>query len=256
MYLISGMHRSGTSLIAQLFHRAGADLGNPETLYGPDHWNPDGYFEQQAILAVNIPLIHGPWGKLAYFHLPSTQTILRRSQRFRAQIVSVAAEYNDRIVKETRFCLTLPAWLQHGTQVPAILICLRHPAAVAQSLKRRNWIGQQLVYGLWQTHVQRLLQAAAKIPTWIIRYENILDRERFAVEFGLAARFFGIHLNESQLKQLYHDSVKPGYNHHRDNRDDLPAAVNDLWQNLLTRHAEQQDGTARSTIPGTTHHQT
>ena len=39
------MHRSGTSLVAQMFAEAGADLGNVDSFYRADKWNQDGYFE-------------------------------------------------------------------------------------------------------------------------------------------------------------------------------------------------------------------
>ena len=252
MYLISGMHRSGTSLVAQLFHRAGADLGNPDTLNGPDRWNPDGYFEQREVQAVNIPLIHGPWGKLAYFRLPTTRTILRRADRRHSQIAQVASVYKDKIVKETRFCLTLPAWLEHGAEVRKMMICLRDPAAVAQSLSRRNWIVRALGYRLWMIHLQRLIQHVSGIPTWIVRYENILDPERFSAEFGSAAKFFGLELDEQQLLQLSQKSVKPLFNHHQDQAAELPAGIRDLWQELLARHANQSDTAARPEIPKAT----
>ena len=70
MKLISGMHRSGTSLVAQLFFEAGADMGNPSTFYPTDKWNSDGYFEQTDILAINQPLINGFLGRFSYFWLP------------------------------------------------------------------------------------------------------------------------------------------------------------------------------------------
>ena len=240
MYLISGMHRSGTSLVARLFHRAGADLGSPDTLYGPDRWNPDGYFEQKEIQAVNIPLIHGAWGKLAYFRLPATRTILRRAARRHAQIASVAAKYQDKVVKETRFCLTLPAWLAHGAQFRGIIICLRDPSAVAQSLRRRNWIVEGLGYRLWLAHVQRLLQHAGDIPTWLLRYENILDPKSFPSEFEPAARFLGLQLDDQWLAQLCQENVKPAWDHHRAHAAKLPPEVHQLWQKLLSQHADQR----------------
>jgi hypothetical protein len=125
--IITGMHRSGTSLIAQLFYRAGADMGDPDTFYRPDRWNPEGYFEQPTIHAINMPLINGMWGKLAYFRLPSTETILRRAERREEQIKNTASQYEGKVIKETRFCLTLPAWLKYGATVNKVLICLREP---------------------------------------------------------------------------------------------------------------------------------
>ena len=102
MRIISGMHRSGTSLVARLFFEAGADLGDPATFYPPDRWNPGGYFEQPAIHAINMPLINGPFWKFAYFRLPSTRTILRRARRKSDAIAAAALAYRGRVVKETR----------------------------------------------------------------------------------------------------------------------------------------------------------
>lgn len=240
MYLISGMHRSGTSLVAQLFHRAGADLGSSDTLYGADRWNPGGYFEQKEVQAVNIPLIHGPWGKLTYFRLPNTSTILRRAARRQQQIATVAAKYQDKVVKETRFCLTLPAWLAHGAQIRLIIICLRNPSAVAQSLRRRNWIQERLAYRLWQIHLQRLLQHVGEIPTWLVRYDHLLDPEKFSAEIGPAARLCGLQLDQQRLRQLCQENVKPTWDHHCERTPDLPPEVESMWQKLLSQHADQR----------------
>ena len=94
MRIITGMHRSGTSLVARLFYEFGADMGTPEYFYRPDKWNPEGYFEQPDIHAINMPLINGPWWKLAYFWLPSTKrkkpSLSRnRSSLFHRQLVEL-----------------------------------------------------------------------------------------------------------------------------------------------------------------------
>ncbi|MCK5221967.1 MAG: hypothetical protein KAR14_10335, partial [Candidatus Aminicenantes bacterium] len=102
MKLITGMHRSGTSITARLFYEAGADMGDPDKFYPGDKWNPDGYFEQPKFHSVNMPLINGPWGKLSYFRLPSEKTIIRRARKFSKIIPEIAKEYKGKVVKETR----------------------------------------------------------------------------------------------------------------------------------------------------------
>ncbi len=136
MKLILGMHRSGTSLMARLAMEAGGDLGDPNTFYSGDKWNPDGYFEQVDIHKVNMPLINGPWGKFAYFKLPSTETILSRSEKLASLIAEYGKKYEGKVIKETRFCLTLPAWQKHGANIEKVLVCLRHPSEVAGSIKK------------------------------------------------------------------------------------------------------------------------
>ena len=214
-------------------------MGDSETFYRPDQWNADGYFEQIDIHAINMPLINGPWGKFAYLRLPSTETILARAKRRHDQIVRTASKYLNKVVKETRFCLTLPAWIAHGARFHSAIVCLRHPSAVVQSLCRRNWITRGLGYRLWLTHIRRLLSHVGDIPVWFVQYENILDESTFATEFEPATRFFGLAMTDERLAQIYRKNVKPSWNHHSNFDAGCPESVDRLWQQLLARHAGQ-----------------
>jgi len=122
MKIITGMHRSGTSLVAKILFEAGADFGSPESFYPKDKWNTEGYFEQPDIHRINMPLIHGRLGKYAYFKLPSTATILRRAERLSTKIAEAIRTYRKKTVKETRFCLTLPAWIKYDAPVSHVII--------------------------------------------------------------------------------------------------------------------------------------
>ncbi len=61
MKIITGMHRSASSLVSRLFFEAGADFGPTETMYDANKWNPDGYYEQVDFHTVNIPIVNGPF---------------------------------------------------------------------------------------------------------------------------------------------------------------------------------------------------
>lgn len=239
MKIITGMHRSGTSLVGRLFYEVGADMGNPATFYAADHWNPDGYFEQMEILAINRSLIHGVFGRLAYFRLPSAETILRRARRMVEKIRSTGEKYRGKVVKETRYCLTLPAWLKHGVPVDRILVCLREPLAVARSLKKRNRITLRHGYRLWLEHNRRLLQAVGDIPLWFVSYRRLLDHSTSEAEIRGALQFFGLTVSSSRLAELQQRCVKPDMDHAPNMRADYPQSVEVLWQDLLFRHAQQ-----------------
>jgi len=148
-----------------------------DQFYRADKWNPDGYFEKTEFHAVNMPLINGPFGKLAYFSLPSTKTILRRSKRFSREIENISEKYKGKIVKETRNCLTLPAWLKYGCSVEKIIICLRDPIHVAYSLKKRNHAMLIHSYRLWYEHNIRILQHAKNIPNWFVYYHTLVQNK-------------------------------------------------------------------------------
>ena len=121
-----------------------------------------------------MPLINGPWWKFAYYRLPSTKMILKRSEKRAEQIQHTAQAYRGKVIKETRFCLTLPAWLKYGAEVDKILICLRDPIPVARSIQKRNTTALRHGYYMWHLHNDRILEHAevADIPIWIVDYNN------------------------------------------------------------------------------------
>ncbi len=151
----------------------------------------------------------------------------------------MAADYRDKVVKETRFCLTLPAWLEAGAQVDGILVCLREPIAVAQSLHKRNksTIGHGL--RLWLTHNQRLLDAAGDIPVRLISFARLLDPATFAAEIGAAFRFFQLNAPAERIQEFGKTVVKPDLNHSQNQKTNYPPAIAKLWDDLCQRHAVQ-----------------
>jgi hypothetical protein len=239
MQIISGMHRSGTSLMGRLFHEIEADLGAVEHFYPADKWNPEGYFEQQDIYAINTALIHGLWWKFAYFHLPSTETIFRRAAKQALHIQQTAVKYYGKIVKAPHFCLTLNAWLEHGAQISHILVCLREPIHVACSIRKRNLISIDRALELWFLHNQRLLEQINDLPVWFVRYEHILDNELFREEMRAAFCFLGFAVTDNTLEDLYNTCVKPSMNHQQERLFKYSPKIETLWQHLLQRHQAQ-----------------
>ena len=225
--------------MAQLFFEAGAPMGDPATFYRPDRWNPDGYYEQPDIHAINMPLINGPWGRLSYFWLPSAAAILRRSQKLAPQITATAEKYDESVIKDCRFCLTLPAWQAHGAVFEKVLICLRDPHAVALSLKRRNRIPDRLAYHLWRVHHASILHHAADLKSWYVYYPNLLDPQTFERELAAALDFLEVPLAAAARRDLWSRCVKQDLNHAQRRSVVYPQKIQDLWQDLLRRHEAQ-----------------
>ncbi len=240
MNIITGMHRSGTSLVARLCHLAGADLGNPETFYPGDRWNPAGYFEQLDIHAVNIPLVNGAWGKLTYLAPPSTKTILWRARKQAAQIARTAEDYRGKIVKDCRFCVTLPGWIRHHAQVDRLLVCLREPDEVARSLKKRNRATRRHALHLWWLHYQRLLENAWGLPVWLVNYENLRKEATFQIEMRSVFDFLKIEAADDVLRGLYRDHVTSSSSRGGGQCRRYPDHVDLLWQRLRELHARQR----------------
>ena len=244
MRIISGMHRSGTSLVARLAYEAGAPMGKLEEFYRPDKWNPEGYYEFPEIHAINMPLINGPWRKLAYFHLPSTRTLLRRASRRESEIRRAVGLYQGMVLKETRFCLTLPAWQEYGASIDAVIFCLRDPIQVACSLRRRNKIPLSLGMKLWVLHNQRLLENCDAVPITFVYYNDLLDQRACTGEIRRMFAALRLEVGDEAIESFQSKVVKPGMNHHPRIEYPYPEAVRRLWDALRQRHAAQLRSTS------------
>ena len=63
-FVIVGMHRSGSSLVARIFHEMGVYLG--EELMGPDFANLEGFYENMDFVRLNNTLmteVDGDWNR-------------------------------------------------------------------------------------------------------------------------------------------------------------------------------------------------
>src|SRR4051794_6148952 len=63
---ITGMHRSGTSMVARLLHASGLHLGAESDLMAPQPDNPDGFCEHLKFLAINEDRLNGQGGGWDY----------------------------------------------------------------------------------------------------------------------------------------------------------------------------------------------
>jgi hypothetical protein len=225
--------------MGQLFYAAGVDMGDPATFFPADRWNPDGYYEQSDVIAVNKALLHGPYGKFAYFFLPSTRTIMKRARKHAEQLKGIAQKYQGKAIKEPRFCLTLPAWVEHGAEIERLILCLREPIQVAQSIQRRDLGLIRHGLYLWYTHNKTLLEHIGNIPVWYVRYSYIIGEDTRREELGRAFQFFGHDLSDERLKTLADECIKPGLHNHTQTTHVYPKHIRRLWDDLCARHAAQ-----------------
>ena len=208
MQLICGMHRSGTSLVGQIAHKAGANFGNQQDFWPADRWNPQGYFEQKDIIAINKKLINGRLGKFHYFFPPDENLIAKRVRSCEAELKLLAQKYADNVVKENRFCLTLGEWLIAGAHITRILIVVRHPIGVARSLRKRYHLPAVISDRLWYTHLQRLENTIVHIPTKYLWYDDFVSSPA-GTQLGLEKIAWLTGLDISSLHNAAEGVIRP-----------------------------------------------
>jgi len=179
MILITGMQRSGTSLVSKLLATLGVSFGDPADHIPADRWNPGGYYEARSVMDANSRVITGlprhasaltTWlSKIAYLRMPARAAIASRALRQRPVITALGERFRDGAVKDPRFCLTL-RWWREWAPVGHVVVCLRDPAAVVDSLRRRHCIPRWLGARFYAWHVDALL---AGLPGCAVAFVDV-----------------------------------------------------------------------------------
>jgi hypothetical protein len=189
---ITGMHRSGTSLLARVVNLLGVPLGDESALMGPGPDNPSGYWENRAVKELDDellahlggawdqpPLLTGDWAldpSLDPFRTRATEILARDY---------AGAPQGRAGCKEPRLCLLHPFW---RTVVPigATVVVVRDPGEVVASLARRNGMDPAQGAALWL----RYLFAATTVPALVVALDDLTDKPeptavRLAAHLGL-----------------------------------------------------------------------
>lgn len=131
--VVLGCHRSATSLVAKGLHQAGVHMGRD--LLGPSRHQPEGHFENVAILRANdsaLARVGKSWQEPGVVEADNGEV----GHAIEQNIV----EANNGLVgwKDPRTCWTWPLHEPHLGDDPILVCVFRRPNRVAESLHRRN----------------------------------------------------------------------------------------------------------------------
>ena len=180
-YLVLGMHRSGTSAVTQLLALAGATL--PQNVMPGDEHNAKGYFEPWKIAQFDDERLRAAglaWDDPFAFPFRALAPALERQWKARAATVLVE-EYGDAawpLIKDPRVTILLPLWravlAKAGLPVRCV-IPVRHPLAVAGSLRRRDGFSDQKSVLVWTSYMLAAEAYTRDLPRAFVAYDALLD---------------------------------------------------------------------------------
>ena len=235
---VLGMHRSGTSAMAGHLSIAGAWAGDPEQLMPAGPFNALGYFERRDTADALDDLLHQLGGVWSAPPLGSLNRLSLEPHRDRLRGIfdTVAAgvpEGRIPLVKDPRlslFASELPTILGSSE---GIVVCVRHPLAVARSLRRSEGIPLTTGLALWElynaTICTGLSGRAVRVRAFGPEHHDQMKLDSFVDDvfsaFGCVPR-----------KGLESANVVPGLIHGFADAEDeqqwLSAAQVSLWQAL------------------------
>ena len=254
--IVAGFHRSGTSLVCQLLHRAGLFLGYD--LLKPAFSNPHGHFEDTEILNLHRQiivdngrtwLVDRPFlPVISEYHWRRMEGIVRRRN----------AEHDLWGFKDPRVCLFMMVW-KYLLPETKVLLVYRHFSDTTYSLGRRQstelfskptgpqriyrrfWEEPDLALRMWLTHNDALLTFARTYPDDTLAVSLDMVENGFPVITAINRRW-GLGLDEVPPSEVF----DPGATYRRRGKQpisdrSLIGRIDATWQALeqLGKQTEQ-----------------
>lgn len=221
--IVAGFHRSGTSMVSQLLHRAGLFLGYE--LLEADSSNLYGHFEDVEIERVHKRvltdngenwLISKPFlPVISEYHWCQMRSIVERRN----------AEHTLWGFKDPRVCFFLPAW-KHLLPNARVLLVYRHFADSTYSLGKREsnslflnqgnvylhekfWEAPDLGLRMWLTYNNALLDFARAYPEDTMVVSLGMVQDGFPLVWAINQRW-GFALEDTPGAEVFDPTVTTG----------------------------------------------
>lgn len=177
IFLILGMHRSGSSLLTQLISKLGVHLG--DEIMKADRFNPDGYWENLRVVDLHNRMLEEEGNQwYAPAHPIDTTGLLKKYREEALSLVSVMdRQGSDWVWKDPRMPLFLDFWLEilKGRNINFV-ITNRSPSAIAASLLHRDAIPMQISLDLWEMTIgMTLSRIKFSDDHLIINYDQLMQ---------------------------------------------------------------------------------
>lgn len=178
IWIVAGMHRSGTSLVAGLLHNTGIHFGDDKTFLAADKANTTGYFENTEFKGLNDAILGKYKVKAWNTEIPTP----KNAGRYNIKVQNILQRYNEAYenwgAKDPRFCLTWQAW-NFDPEHTIFIIPYRNPLEVANSLFKRDKLPIEKGLALWNIYNQRILKTQEYFEVLTVNYNNVLQGTEF-----------------------------------------------------------------------------
>lgn len=151
--VVTGMHRSGTSLVSRIVNLLGVSLGPPSGLMEAKPDNPAGFWENKSITQFNDDLLAALGGR--WDDPPVLEDGWEEAESL-TPLVDDARRLLDRLFgsaelagwKDPRMSMLLPFW-RRAADIDRTILVIRHPLAASRSLESRDGMDLERAAQLW-----------------------------------------------------------------------------------------------------------
>lgn len=213
IFIVLGMHKSGTTLVSQILHHSGIDMGDFDEGISYDKGNK---YERQSVLKMDQEILGAVDDTVIDLH--STRRVGNRQdqlERMRAIVADCEARFPDWGFKEPRSVLVYDMWREVLPEHRIVAI-YRDPVQVWSRFRRqgkrfyRNFRLAHKYLAMWQDHNLNLVRFLEETSCeyLLLNYRDLMGDER---AFSLLQDFVGRPLNDRRKPGLYRNRAKRSF---------------------------------------------
>lgn len=233
-FVIWGMHRGGTSLLAGAMRVFGAEACGRQL--PADRYNPRGYFENQELMGINEAMfseLGQRWYSLGSIGHEQLEILIKSGHLDKAIqfLKAQASEAPVVLLKDPRMARLGLLWQKAFADIennPYSVVVWRDPRAVAASLRTRAQnlkfpapvIDERYSYILWLEYMYAALLYTAPYPRALVNYDQFLSAPAASLK-GIASTL-QFPLSENGLGEFCNTFVDSGLNHYPPHESALP----------------------------------
>ena len=215
---ILGMHRTGSSLLAELLGAFG--FQTPAQTAGPAPDNPRGFFEPTEIVEEHDSWLAKNglrWDSVSM--LKCDENIPSTTNKLKNLLIKNFPGNKPSVLKDPRLSLCLPVWKDVVDDLNLddhYIITFRNPADVAASLLARNSISEEHACLLWlvyslsaELNTRGKSRSFINFPSWTRAPNNELRRVQKDLGISFSATSLTKTLKNIYFKKYVHHNVPP-----------------------------------------------
>jgi hypothetical protein len=193
---VLGMHRSGTSLTAEIVHSMGFAVPG-HSLDAIDSINAHGFWESQEVVDFDEGVLSA--AQLKWYHICPVGHIFKNTREFDKRVAEMSeflkvesGKHGSLVIKDPRLCLLWPLWFaaaDRSVYDVKVIFVNRHPSSIASSIKKRDGFSTFSVHLLWLYYFFSVFSAKDFPELLYLNYEDILADDW---ETELISGFLGV----------------------------------------------------------------
>ncbi len=211
LYVVLGMHRSGTSAVARALQVFGVDLGD-HLMPAEQGNNPKGFWEDIDAHLVNqgaLAALASSWDRVRPLDADERELLCGDElTRQAAEVLRRKTAGGVRFgFKDPRTAIVLPMWQRAFADcalAPRYILAVRNPQSVASSLRKRDGMDTAQAYWLWLHHTLASLDALrTPAPAAVLDYDALLLQPD--AQLQRVARLLGCEVDAVELMRFKRD---------------------------------------------------